>query len=1679
MVIDADDNIEISPEAQEALSGATEDETAETEGSQGSRGVVGGGSASASGGAGGSSSSSSGAVAGGAESGATGGDVVEDEGTVLEDNEDSRKTPSFSLSEGSTSPVGFTANISIADEENMLSSGTTVTIVDRLTGKVVYESNVAAGVLDFDISAAGLDPDTEYVISATATYKDGDQEYTKSFLDKVFKTDPVGIHLNKAYSAADELSVNVSIGAYANVVNSRLRLVDAKGDVVETKDVDVTAARMDGGVDVVFENLSSNSDYTAELRDVTYSNVTVESFGDGLKLKTLRRAPKFPNPQSTTDRKARQFYLDLPKSDIDDPDAGITGYAWEVYKAADVDLKGTGEALIKGDPVWTGNPAAGTTVTVPIDELAIRTGETYVARALVSFDDNEKVITYDTAFTQTFSISGRKFPTIRLDDVDVTFERYQGKLSIDDAGAIVWDTTHPIKVVYRDSVGYESAVLTFGPEDASEGSIATGSVVIPLDLKNLRSNTEYTVQVFATYDLNDDAIDNSGEPVTGFIGSAKFTTPLPDTLAVNYENDTTSQSAFSVKVNLKAADAARDVDLEMSTMSTIRFTLFEGSRETGTEIASRTMTGGTSVDDPYESELKATLYQSAATITPSFFDLSDSSIKANTQYTLVVGPAEDYTSNPDPSGSGKNIANDLPIDQQTASYPITTANTWPELPDDLTSAVQVTPITNGQAESYGHKADDNLDAGTVVGFRVSSTFPNGNRVARKVTYYAIDDVTGSISQPAFTYSQEVGTNGEIPVWTVFFDETDGKLSRGHRYRFSYTMDISLTNDGTIITYPECAQKGVELTSKQQSAPYQRAEFSLYASARKNGKASWMYTAKDPDGVLDQMRESYEKAEFRYARGTSSSTSPLTLDGNCTKDWKTVEVPFTDGQTYTLFIKQNLYDYNLQADQQMTQLVRQYVDATRDWSMQGANAAFSDLTAKVDSGHGVLDIALTASNKLTATDMNAIAGLDLTFTTKSGSRTLKVAPLVTPGDSGGGTVEAEVKLKDIADLLGKDFTVSAKVIYDNGSFGLDEEVAPRTGFAFQQLVSDNGAAGDYVKVPSNASYSYTSSTSLSGGGNKLKGSMPVLSYADAFKGESGNAKDIVFTSLSGAGGDSKAKVRSSAQGLVLLDSSGASTGRSVVTKWLSTTSDELTSGKLNFDSIPPIVSKGVITPGIDRAEVSLSMELVGMEAKDNALELVLKKKVGNGWEDVDTYTYKDVSTNGSSPTKIVIPQGIEDNESLGLEAGATYQFELFAHVKKDGSTGNYTRTAVVDREAGTHIAYEFSLLDKVDVDLTSVQLVPDVTTPYSVKNIVVSYNLKQVLGFDTTVSIYAADEHGDPTGDVLLESLPTGVNTYQDSREFEFNPGGENAKKLPLGASYVAVVECRTKAHGDGESPTVIGRSERPFTLDQLDAPIFSISARPSISTTTEVRDAAQADVDSDSNVDPVSASASDSVATEVKHYGLTFKVSVFDREGSLVGGTYKVRFFKGDEQLETKFDDKVFSITDLNKQFDLSELEESTTYTMKIYGVLDQMNAGGKDAIDSIEPGEDTLIATSTGRTTPSSGVDVGSVQLTQNPEHPDQFTMNFYGSVNLPLVKRIQYTTYSSTEVVESKTVDFTPTLKTLNGSEYYVFDLGVSLPKAGYYQTQVTYIGDDGSTLATGTYVYVLNDDTTQEGA
>lgn len=1797
MVIDADDNIQISPEAAAALAGGEEgEEGAEGEagaegGAAGGTTVIGGGSASAGGGAGGSSSSSSGAVAGGVAGDGTQGDAAtdgddgedgeeEDGGDVLEDTNDSRKTPTFSISDGSTSPVGFNANISITDEENMLSSGTTVTIVDRETGKVVYESSVAAGVLDFDISAAGLDPDKEYVLSATATYKDGDQEYTKSFLDKVFKTDPVGIMMNKAYAATDALGINVQVGAYANVVNAKLRLLNDKGEQVETKDIDVSGARVEGGVDVSFENLTSNSVYAAELCDVTYSNVTVDSFGDALALKTLRRAPELPVPVSTPDRKANQFYLELPSKDIKDPDGGIDGYKWEVYNASDVRSGLTGEPVFAGSPVWTAEPVDGTKVTLPVDNLTIMNGGRYVARVLVSFDDNEKIVTYDTSFTTPpFGMDGVAFPSIRLEenkevegepDGPITFESYHGTLYIDNASAIVSDSE--IKVVYRDDIGNKSEVITYNVTDDN-----TDTIVIPLDLYNLRKSAMYTVQVYAKYNLGD------GNPaVTGYIGAARFSTLAPDTIEAKMDYLGGASTPFLVSLHLQEPQQESEartgnIELEMKTMSSLNLKLHRGN-EAGDVIAEATLYGNTTNTNEgrYSSTLYESLYEGTANLTPKDFKIDDTLIKAGEEYTITVGKAYDYTLNK--NQDGRDVPNELPV---VGKLSFTTNKTWPALPDDPADGVDVIEITNENAQQIlgdDYPYNPSLDPETVLGYQVKSTFKNGNNIARELTYNMYDEGSGS-NKPILSHTEAIKDNGDIPTWTVLFGKGEAReVLRGHKYRFDYTMKIQLKNGGEdeeVLTYPECATSdpNYRLTSDLLSAPRQLAKTSMYLEDRvstdEGDKAIWKWVTHDPDDTLNPDRKGHDKAYLEHQQG-KDKPAPLPLRWDGGDGWNTIEASFVENETYTLTLCQNPYDYNASGDIVKTELVTHYVEAERVWSTGESPAEGSDEPApeftevtwhESDKPGGLI---VEVASSLDSSALSAVAALEITFDSGSDSKTIYAAPTVL--GSGPCILQAEVALADISELLGSNLTVRAKVVYDTGDFGIVDDGSSLDAddlFAFQEVSEDKMLKGKYAIFVDGGAYKYAISSELTGGAYRLKGDFPAFDAATAFKELVGNATNLTFDVLGGKRG-ATANISSSEGGILLTDTAGVAGGKAVAVKHLTQTSGKalVADDKYSFDIIPPIANVLDPVSGIDRAQVTFTPELVGMASKDNALKVKLQKKnPDQSWADSETtwFTYKNVFTNGNSQT-ITIPQGVEDDGSLGLDPSCDYRFYLYVDAYIVKQPGNVQKdVSVIDKATGEEEHAYYIKLDKdMKVSVKDMDIVPDKDDPYLTKALNISYELDRQMGFVTKVEVFGIDEMGNVSDTPLLSGTKD-VNAEKDVFSFNFGPKDPNATKLELGKDYAVRVSCYTA--GSGADPMLLGSDQKTFTLGKLGKPTTSITARPLFEQIVDeeeqkkVNDAARAaeeqrkqklaeeaaralerevsasnaaetpdqtadpstdsqaapaadstdaphdagegmgDSTDSSGVEPTSDTAEESEDQETSSdewqsrevlrnkYDLEFNINVFDLEGSLVDGKYMVRFMTDRYQpIETSYDTVVYNISDKNQVFKLENLKPDSSYIVEVYGVIDEGNTGELPNIEDVFKGagsnpdevkkalSEHVIASGSGKTTPSSGVEVGVVQLSQRVDHPNQFTMNFYGSLNLGNVDKVKLTVYSTNAVVHNGVVEFALTPHGPEGNPtHYSFNPGVELTETGMYTAQVVYMSDSGETLATGTYEYI----------
>jgi len=132
---------------------------------------------------------------------------------------------------------------------------------------------------------------------------------------------------------------------------------------------------------------------------------------------------------------------------------------------------------------------------------------------------------------------------------------------------------------------------------------------------------------------------------------------------------------FSIVFSLSSS--ANDASLEASTLSTMTFTLYQGSTTDGMVEVYRKSTDTNA--DEYTSSLKQLFYDNSTVIDADFFN-SDSSIFKQKVYTLVIDKAYDYTG-----------YNEIPIENNVFQFEI--SNYIPNLPDESESIFEIHAIS--------------------------------------------------------------------------------------------------------------------------------------------------------------------------------------------------------------------------------------------------------------------------------------------------------------------------------------------------------------------------------------------------------------------------------------------------------------------------------------------------------------------------------------------------------------------------------------------------------------------------------------------------------------------------------------------------------------------------------------------------------------------------------------------------------------------------------------------------------------------------------------------------------------------------------------------------------------------------------------------------------------------------
>lgn len=547
---------------------------------------------------------------------------------------------------------------------------------------------------------------------------------------------------------------------------------------------------------VKFEDLDSNTLYTVSIqaldpRSGTYIELSQSQY------KTLKKAPILSTPPAVASNPRGYFELRPDLGDgtgIVDADYGIISYRYDIY-AADANGTAQGMALTCVDGKDTD------TSVLYTDGTVIKRDVSYVARIVVEFDDNEKIVEYESPDTAPFYLEGNTgVPYFVFKKTNIQYDSIKGDLQIDLNGAALdVSLSSPLEVrVFHETFG-EQLIAKWENRDDTLSGILTCS----LNLSGLRPSSSYRFYLYGSYKQEADSSGTAG--VRQLITSTVVTTPAAPKLAAVLSDMTMDETNADQAVHPLSAklyfrgnkdtgeENTSSPDYAADKIQNVSLTLKQGSTVVGTIQKTFTvsqMSGGDPEGSPYESNFDEQCYASGEgepnkplIITNVDFNLGDTQVKQNT-YTLTVNYLEDYTANEDYRYMGKISTEINRIDVTDNSIQLQPMETAPEIPE---KPLVVEAVTKTMARQMGVSIpsdSDDLPNTAIVGFVLKPQYDNSGNYARAYTLYGFDrkqydEAIGKVSPDSKTLLADVAKAAEA-------------AEAGSSFSISFTKDNTTT-----------------------------------------------------------------------------------------------------------------------------------------------------------------------------------------------------------------------------------------------------------------------------------------------------------------------------------------------------------------------------------------------------------------------------------------------------------------------------------------------------------------------------------------------------------------------------------------------------------------------------------------------------------------------------------------------------------------------------------------------------------------------------------------------------------------------------------------------------------------------------------------------------------------------
>lgn len=1012
MVIDSDDNVDITPieEVKEQIKKANEEEE------EAKKAAAGGG------GGGGGAGGGSGTVGDAGEEGASTGFIS----TETEVVENALKLPTATVTDVSVSANMFQGTITINDPDSTITGPTYTYIMDNSTSRVVFEKETDQGVYSIDVFSGNLTPETSYLLVSNIHYTKNEIEYTMDVVQQLFITSSIGISIEKDYYGINELAFRLKIDDYSRVKSADVKILTTNGEVIDSQFITDENAKIEEGLAVMFGGLTANTKYNIVVNNILYQDTIVpEEYNLSISAKTLKARPTLGTPSYSIDKKNNLFTLKL--NNVSDPNNGIDKYIYEVYDAR---TYASGVEPI----VSIEKPSLGS-IDLHIEDDLIERNIPYVYKVKALFYDNEKYIEYVAGPSNPFRMDGVEGPSVSWTTDEtaggITHDAIHGSISISDPKGTI-DFTKNITVVFTNSIGTTTTRI-----------FTAGNSILPINELNLRKNETYTFSVYATVDL----MDNNGTVDSYHIGSVTVNTKATNPFDVFYYVQSSVNEAFRVQCKLLNVPD-HDNEYEATTLSEVTFLIYDGPNTSGTLVKrlKKVDTNYHSSDKQkynYNTSLKKDYYDSIFILNPAFFNM-DSNDFTSEYYTIQIVDAKDYT----------DFANDIGIIKDNDFVTVQVHGFVDDPDPDSKEWFSNTLIRNKDAGDYD-KYDENLAAETIVGIRVHANFDNTKKYGRylKYTVWDYSNPDNIIELPKMAKTVYFNSDGSIDDVFYWFDygteydvddSDDTVLRRGHSYVFSFVGGLDLDNDDIAeARYPTSADK--VLKSKEMVISKQNPRLLMYPSKTGTISSSTStMTLKYLYEDLDHTLEASNLVAVMYdAAGAIRGTNVVSITETTGNRYANVLFP---NITHNYYVMVNGYmEYIKYRNPIQVTYINQYFDD--EYNLP--NIKYS-LTTDVNRVIISID---NYSNIQEA--IGHIAALKITFSCPGKDPYVKDFVKLN-GDN------AVVDMYDISDFLGNDVKVKVEAYFDTDRFGWDSE----TEYVSLQAVKDIYGGGEYFTLSNN-------------------------------------------------------------------------------------------------------------------------------------------------------------------------------------------------------------------------------------------------------------------------------------------------------------------------------------------------------------------------------------------------------------------------------------------------------------------------------------------------------------------------------------------------------------------------------------------------------------------------------------